>query len=126
MEIKFDDDNYLLGQAVVIELIGSYILAYTIIICGASCPGKLSGGLAPAAAVFMISKFGYVSGGGFNPAIAFGIELSDALNHGFDRFENLWLYVAVTAFGGILAGLWYFVMIPDIKAKWDDNDLTKS
>ena len=123
LELKVNDD-YVMGQWIVIEIIGSYILAYSIIVCGASSPGKLSGGLAPSAAVFMISKFGYVSGGGFNPAIAFGIEIADAMNHGFDRLDHLYIYVGITAFGGILAGLWSFVLVPAIEEKWDaDADL---
>ena len=123
MELKVNDD-YVMGQWIVIEIIGSYVLAYAIISCGASSPGKLSGGLGPSAAVFMISKFGYVSGGGFNPAIAFGIEIADAMNHGFDRLDHLYIYVGITAFGGILAGLWSFVLVPAIEEKWDaDADL---
>ena len=120
MELKINDD-FTTAQAFVVELVGGYILSWAIISCGEHKAARNSTALGPSAALFIIiSGVGYVSGGGFNPALAFGFNVSDAFNHGWDRLDDFIIYLAAPAIGGVIAGLWHFVMIPGFRAKWDD------
>ena len=92
------------GQAFLVEVLGTYILAYVIITCGEHCANRLTAVIAVGSVLFLVANtIGWVSGGGYNPAIAFGIDMADAANHGADRLEHIWIYLIPSMIGGVLA-----------------------
>jgi glycerol uptake facilitator-like aquaporin len=46
---------------------------------------------------------GYISGGGYNPAVGFGIDVVDAMNNDGDRLEGAWIYFIGPFLGSVLA-----------------------
>ena len=114
MDLKVNDD-FTTTQAFVVEAVGTYILVWCIISAGEFNAGRLSGAISATAALFVILKgVGYVSGPAYNPSIALGIVISDAYNHGWDRLDDIWIYMAPTVLGGMIAAGWWFVMMPGI------------
>lgn len=114
--------SYLLvGQALVIEptatpriallaeIIFTFALVYVVLNTAATkaTEGNSFYGLAIGFTV-MVGAFavGGISGGAFNPAVAFGPELWDAMQ-GWSSLWSLWIYVIWCFGGGILASLRY-------------------
>jgi hypothetical protein len=65
---------------------------------------KLSPGLGVGTALFLIARsIGYISGGAFNPAIGFGIDLVDTIDHDSDQLDMVYIYFIGPFIGGILA-----------------------
>lgn len=117
-------EDHSIGQAFVVELLGTYFLAYVIISCGEHCAGHLSPSLACSSVLFVILKGpGFVSGPGYNPAIALGLDLPDAANHGVDHLDDMWIYFIPSMIGGVFAGLWWHFMIPGFRAKWKTDEI---
>lgn len=90
-------------KAFVAELLGTFALAYVVLNVATSkgTAGNSFYGLAIGLTVFaMASTFGSVSGGAFNPAVAFGATIIKAFAWG-----NIWLYLVACFGGGLLAAL---------------------
>ena len=62
-------------------------------------------------------------GPAYNPAVALGLDLPDALNHGIDRLDDMWIYYVPAMLGGAFAGLWWHLMIPGFRAKWKSEEI---
>jgi hypothetical protein len=118
LEIAVHDD-FTVNQAFWAELFGTMVLAHTILVVGEiKNTTKLSPALSVATTLTMIAlAVGYISGGAFNPAVGFGIDIVDACNHDGDRFENTWIYFLGPLMGGMLAPLGLFLFRPALQFK---------
>ncbi|UOQ57102.1 aquaporin [Leucobacter allii] len=92
-----------LAPAFIVELIVTFILVYVVLNVatskdndGNSFYGLAIGGTVTAGAIAV----GGVSGGGFNPAVAFGLSISGQFDWAY-----IWLYVLAPLVGGALAAL---------------------
>jgi glycerol uptake facilitator-like aquaporin len=55
---------------------------------------------------------GYISGGGFNPAIAFAIDVIDSMNNESDRLEGTWIYFIGPLIGSVFAVAFCLILRP--------------
>jgi glycerol uptake facilitator-like aquaporin len=89
---------------------------------------KLSPALGVAMALFFSARnLGYISGGAFNPAIGFGIDCVDAMNHDGDRLEETWIYFVGPLLGAAGSILFCLLLRPaclDLYEK-DQNMITE-
>jgi len=87
----------------VAEFAGTFALAY-VVLNVATAKGNAGNsfyGLAIGFTVFaMANTFGNISGGAFNPAVAFGASFLKVF-----AWKNIWIYLAGCFGGGLLAGL---------------------
>ncbi|MFT4232522.1 MAG: aquaporin [Leucobacter sp.] len=91
------------GPAFIAELVITFVLVYVVLNVATSkdSDGNSFYGLAIGTTVFIgASTVGPISGGGFNPAVAFGLAV-----HGDFAWSNLWLYFLAPLVGGALAAL---------------------
>lgn len=87
------------------ELIWSCLLVGAALSVGKTSDSHLQAALPIIAAVLSGAiAVGPISGGGFNPAVAVGLSLTDMLN-GSDPFKEWWLYLLGPMFGGVLAAV---------------------
>lgn len=105
-----------IGPAFIVELVVTFILVFVVLNVatskdndGNSFYGLAIGGTVTAGAIAV----GSVSGGGFNPAVAFGLSISGQ----FD-WSYIWLYVLAPLIGGALAALAFRAL--------NSHDLAKS
>jgi aquaporin Z len=90
-------------KALVSELIGTFALAYVVLNVATSkgTTGNSFYGLAIGFTVFvMATTFGRISGGAFNPAVAFGASIVKAF-----AWKNIWIYLVACFLGGGLAAV---------------------
>jgi len=91
------------APAFIVELVVTFILVYVVLNVATSKDndGNSFYGLA-IGSVVVVGAFtvGGISGGGFNPAVAFGLAISGQ----FD-WANMWIYVLAPLVGGALAAL---------------------
>jgi aquaporin Z len=113
-------EDFTITQHIFAEIFGTWILVHTILVVGdIKTATLLSPALSVGTTLFLIAlSLGYVSGGAFNPAVGFGIDLADVLKHDFDRFEDVWIYFFGPMAGGVLAALVFFVMRPAFLLKY--------
>lgn len=91
--------------ALLVEFIFTFALAFVVLSVATSekTAGNSYYGLAIGSTVFVGAiAVGGISGGAFNPAVAFGL-----CQVGIVSFANLWIYLAANIAGGIVAGLVY-------------------
>jgi len=89
------------GPAFLVEAVFTFVLVYVVLNVATSKdhPGNSFYGLAIGSVVFVgASTVGAISGGAFNPAVAFGLSISGQL-----AWSNLWLYVVAALVGGAVA-----------------------
>ena len=107
------------GPAFIVEAVFTFILVWVVLNVATSkeTDGNSFYGLAIGATV-MTGAFavGSISGGGFNPAVAFGLSV----NGNFD-WANLWIYIVAPLVGAALAAVAFRVLSPadyehDLKA----------
>lgn len=95
--------------AIVAEIIFTFALVYVVLNTAATktTEGNSFYGLAIGFTV-MVGAFavGGISGGAFNPAVAFGPELFDAIQW-WSSLSSIWIYIIGCFGGGILAALRY-------------------
>merc|ERR1719478_331721 len=114
-------------EAGLAEMLYTCMLCFVVLNCAASnkngcATGNQFYGLAIG---FVIGAGGYgaghISGGAFNPAVALGIDLSSALEHGV-----FWgpIYVVFELIGAVLAALLFRIVRPDDFGGSDDYGLT--
>jgi len=90
------------GGAFVLELIGAFFLANTVLNAAVSGRAGNSAGLAVGMTVAAcIMFFGPVTGASVNPARTLGPAVAAGI------YADIWVYLAATALGGVLAGLLY-------------------
>ncbi len=98
------------GPAFIVEAVFTFILVFVVlnVATAKANDGNSFFGLAIGATV-MTGAFavGPISGGGFNPAVAFGLSV----NGNFD-WSNLWVYVLAPFVGAALAALAFRVLSP--------------
>ncbi|RGE20676.1 MIP/aquaporin family protein [Leucobacter sp. wl10] len=96
------------GPAFIGELVVTFVLVYVVLNVATSKDSADNSfyGLAIGTTVFIgAATVGPVSGGGFNPAVAFGLAV-----HGDFAWSNLWLYVLAPLVGGALAALAFLAL----------------
>ncbi|MCA0379037.1 MAG: aquaporin [Actinobacteria bacterium] len=97
--------------AFLVEMIFTFILVYVVLNVATSKDndGNSFYGLAIGSTVFVgAATVGSISGGGFNPAVAFGL----AINGQFE-WANMWLYVVAPLVGAALAAIAFRVLNAD-------------
>jgi len=99
-----------LGMALVVEILFTFALAYVVLNVATSKDHPdnsfygLAIGFTVAAGAIAV---GPISGGAFNPAVAFGITLAQISSWG-----NLWVYVVAQVIGGVAAGITFKALNP--------------
>ena len=97
--------------ALLVEFIFTFALAYVVLNVATSKdhPGNSFYGLAIGFTMFAgVAAAGGISGGAFNPAIAFGATLMGLLS-----WANIWIYLLANVAGGVLAALTFLYLNPD-------------
>ena len=100
-------------KALVCELIGTFALAYVVlnVATAKGTAGNSFYGLAIGFTVFVCAEsFGKISGGAFNPSVAFGLTLAKAF-----AWKNIWIYLVGCFGGGALAAVVFKINNPDDK-----------
>jgi len=109
-------ENFSDGQAFTAEFLYTALLAFTVLNVATvkSTAGNSFFGLAIGFAVVVgASAVGRISGGAFNPAIAFGITLSNSMFGNNDTTaEHLWIYLIADFMGGAFASFVFYVTNP--------------
>ena len=102
-----------IAQAVVAEIIGTFALVFVVlnVAIAKSTAGNSFYGLAIGFTVFALTEgFGTISGGAFNPAVAFGLTFSKAF-----EWTNIWIYLVGCFGGAAIAALVFRSMNPEDK-----------
>ena len=102
-----------ISQALVAEIIGTFALTFVILIVATAkrTAGNSYYGLAIGFTVFALAEgFGTISGGAFNPAVAFGLTFSKAF-----EWTNIWIYLVGCFGGSALAALVFRIINPEDK-----------
>ena len=102
-----------ISQALVAEIIGTFALTFVILIVATAkrTADNSYYGLAIGFAVFALAEvFGTISGGAFNPAVAFGLTFSKAF-----EWTNIWIYLVGCFGGAAIAALVFRSMNPEDK-----------
>lgn len=92
-----------IAPAFIVELVFTFVLVYVVLNAATSkdTEGNSFYGLAIGSTVFVgAATVGSISGGGFNPAVAFGLAIS-----GQFAWANIWLYLLAPLVGGALAAV---------------------
>ena len=98
-------------KALVAELIGTFALAYVVlnVATAKGTAGNSFYGLAIGFTVFACAQgFGKISGGAFNPSVAFGLTVAKAF-----AWKNIWIYLVGCFGGGALAAVVFKINNPD-------------
>jgi len=102
-----------LGPALLAEFLFTFALVYVVlnVATAKANAGNSFYGLAIGFTV-MIGAFavGGISGGAFNPAVAFGISLM-----GISPWHNIWIYLVGNFSGGLVAGILFKLLNPEDK-----------
>jgi aquaporin Z len=109
--VAFTVSGHALAAAVVVEILFTFALAYTVLNVATSNdhPNNSFYGLAIGLVVLAgATAVGGVSGGAFNPAVGLGISLA-----GLASWSMIWVYVVATLIGGALAGYAFRAINPD-------------
>jgi aquaporin Z len=99
-----------LGMALVVEILFTFALAYVVLNVATSKDHPdnsfygLAIGFTVAAGAIAV---GPISGGAFNPAVAFGITLAQ-----ISAWGNIWVYLVAQVIGGVAAGLTFKALNP--------------
>jgi len=105
-----------IGAALVAELIFTFALCYVVLNVATSKdhPGNSFYGLAIGFTVFVgAASVGKISGGAFNPAVAFGASVM-----GLFSWSNIWIYLLADLAGGAVAALAFRYLNPgDLKSE---------
>lgn len=99
--------------ALVAELLGTFALAYVVlnVATAKSTAGNSYFGLAIGfTVVTMAFALGGISGGAFNPAVAFGFDIMH-----LTKVANLWVYLIANFAGGALAAMAFRFINPEDK-----------
>ncbi len=108
------DFNGDLGKMMLAEALFTFALAYTVlnVATAKGTEGNSYFGLA-IGLVVLVGAFavGDISGAVFNPAVAVGLCVMNLLSWG-----HIWIYLAATFAGGLLAGLVFCMLEPDGKS----------
>jgi aquaporin Z len=97
-------------KALIAEFLGTFALAYVVLNVATSkeTAGNSYYGLAIGFTVLaMAYAFGSISGGAFNPAVAFGISIMQLASWG-----DIWIYLVGCFAGGLVAGVVFRVLNP--------------
>ena len=103
------------GPAFLVEALLTFVLVWVVLNVATSkdTEGNSFYGLAIGGAVFVgATTVGAISGGGFNPAVAFGLSIS-----GQFAWSNLWLYILAPIVGAALAALVFRLVKADDSTK---------
>ncbi len=103
------------GPAFLVEALFTFVLVWVVLNVATSkdTEGNSFYGLAIGGAVFVgATTVGAISGGGFNPAVAFGLSIS-----GQFAWSNLWLYILAPIVGAALAALVFRLVKADDSTK---------
>ena len=99
-----------IGAALVAEFIFTFALAYVVLNVATSkdSPGNSFYGLAIGFTIFVgVAAVGKISGGAFNPAVAFGASVMGLLS-----WSNIWIYLLADFAGGAAAALTFRYLNP--------------
>ena len=102
------NDHIETGKSILAELVGTFALVTVVLNTATSSKnaGNSYYGLAIGFTVLaMAYALGGISGGAFNPAVAFGMTLFGAFSP-----SNIWIYLIGNLGAGLLAGFMYKVM----------------
>jgi len=114
--------NYSDGDAFVSELIYTFLLVFTVLNVATSInPAYKNNSFFALAIGFSVfvgaTAGGPVSGGAFNPAVAFGVTVADSMADG--NFKKFWIPLIADFLGGALAGVCYrFIINPFLASKF--------
>jgi len=114
------EPNYSDGAALLNELIFAFLLVSTVLNTATSPapPYKNNSFFALAIGFSVVAGAiagGGISGGAYNPAVAFGVTTASAM--GVGDFDKIWIPLIADFFGGALAGLFYrFICDPHLQA----------
>lgn len=100
-------------KAIVCELIGTFALAYVVlnVATAKGTAGNSFYGLAIGFTVFVCALgLGKISGGAFNPSVAFGLSIAKAF-----AWKNIWIYLVGCFGGAALAAVVFKINNPDDK-----------
>jgi len=100
-------------KALISELVGTFALAYVVlnVATAKGTSGNSFYGLAIGFTVFACAtSLGKISGGAFNPSVAFGLSIAKAF-----AWKNIWIYLVGCFGGGALAAIVFKINNPDDK-----------
>jgi len=102
--------NYGEGEAFINELIFTFLLVSTVLNVATSSAAAYQNNSFFALAIgFSVvagaTAGGSISGGAYNPAVAFGVTVASAMGDG--TFEYIWIYLIADLLGGALAAVLY-------------------
>jgi len=110
------------GDAFISELIYSFLLVFTVLNVATSInPAYKDNSFFALAIGFSVfvgaTAGGGVSGGAYNPAVAFGVTVADSMADG--NFKKFWIPLIADFLGGGIAGICYrFIINPFLAAKF--------
>lgn len=108
-------DGYNRGEAFLAEFLYTTLLCANAIMAGVLTDSNLLVGAAVAMSVTAGDwSVGNISGGCFNPAVGFGVNLVHLFKDG-DHFGNTWIYIIGPLIGGVLGGLTSTIFIKEIQ-----------
>ncbi len=112
-DVELSPLNHDVLNSVVAEFLFTFALCFVVLntVTAKATEGNSYYGLAIGFTV-MVGAYsvGYISGGAFNPAVAFGISTM-----GLSAFPDIWIYLVGCFLGGGLAGWAFLALNPDDK-----------
>jgi len=107
------------GKAFFGEFIFTYLLVSTVLnVATSDAPAYANNSFFALAIGFSVvvgaTAVGSISGGAFNPAVAFGVEVGCSVKDECkDSFKSIWIHLLADFLGGAVAGLYYrFITVP--------------